>query len=331
MDEKKENPLVTVMVSCYNHEDFIDDCMESLCRQTYPRIEVLITDDSSSDSSYSRLKSWEKKLQQRFERVTIKRNEVNRGLVRNLNSMIRDAKGEYIKDLASDDFLPENAIGDLVTFALSSDADVVFSNSYIVDEDDRLDSLHTPLATYYRPGHPPRHGRNLTSALCAHNHICAPAALVPKRTYLRYGLYKENLSFEDAEFWLRVSVTGSIEYLDRITSYYRIRKQSFCHFTSDEEDFRREINFYRERVSIQELYSRFCTKKEWKISLNNEIAVSMSNMNGPLTDEILSDMHRKRVRLTPVNLMKVFLFRNDAYGKVRAIKRKILRKNRKGQ
>jgi len=53
---KIEYPLVSVVVACYNHEKFVQDCIDSILRQTYQNIELIIIDDGSTDNSVKKIK-----------------------------------------------------------------------------------------------------------------------------------------------------------------------------------------------------------------------------------------------------------------------------------
>ena len=56
------NPLVSLLIPCYNHELFLDDCLESIIAQDYANIELLICDDCSPDNSYTKILSYEQRL-----------------------------------------------------------------------------------------------------------------------------------------------------------------------------------------------------------------------------------------------------------------------------
>lgn len=49
MDEKK--PLISIIVPVYNVEDYIEECLESLVKQTYKNLEIILIDDGSTDNS----------------------------------------------------------------------------------------------------------------------------------------------------------------------------------------------------------------------------------------------------------------------------------------
>lgn len=51
------NDLISVVVTCYNHEDYIEQCLRSIFGQTYRNIELIVIDDGSSDHSAEIIKT----------------------------------------------------------------------------------------------------------------------------------------------------------------------------------------------------------------------------------------------------------------------------------
>ena len=128
------NPLVSIIVPCYNHQEFVGDCLESIIGQSYCNIEVLVVDDCSNDDSYEIIESFRERLEQRFETVYLKRNEKNIGLVKNLNRLVKQSNGKYIKIIASDDMLLPYAIEQMVLFAEERpNTNVFYSNAFYIN------------------------------------------------------------------------------------------------------------------------------------------------------------------------------------------------------
>ena len=57
MTDSKDLPLVSVIISSYNHADYIEACIESVMAQTYPNVELLVVDDGSRDDSVARIRA----------------------------------------------------------------------------------------------------------------------------------------------------------------------------------------------------------------------------------------------------------------------------------
>ena len=94
------NPLVSVVVPCYNLERYIGDCISSLCRQvTDFSFEVIVCDDASTDNSYSVAKA----LQEQFPNLRVSRNQANQGLVKTMGRLFSECKGELIAYVDGDD------------------------------------------------------------------------------------------------------------------------------------------------------------------------------------------------------------------------------------
>lgn len=91
--------LVSVIMPCYNSEQYIDDSISSVLSQTYEKWELIIVDDASTDSSFQRIQEFAKV----DDRVVPLKNEVNLGGAATRNKAIGVAKGKYIAFLDSDD------------------------------------------------------------------------------------------------------------------------------------------------------------------------------------------------------------------------------------
>ena len=99
------NQLVSVIMSVYNNEDTVENAIESVLNQSYKNIELIITDDNSSDNSLSIIKNY-------LNQKTIKliENKENIGLTKSLNLMIEASKGKLIARQDADDISLEKRI-----------------------------------------------------------------------------------------------------------------------------------------------------------------------------------------------------------------------------
>ena len=105
--------VFSVLISCYNHEKYIDDAIQSVLAQTYDNIEIIICDDYSPDNSWSLIQSAIPELEKRFRRVVAFRNDSNKGLIFSLNKMLKETEGDVIFLLSGDDMMKESYALDL--------------------------------------------------------------------------------------------------------------------------------------------------------------------------------------------------------------------------
>jgi glycosyltransferase involved in cell wall biosynthesis len=125
MNDYNENlPLVSICIPSYNGEEFLSDALQSALSQSYPNIEILVSDDGSSDQTLSIANAVRERS--RFEFSILQHDRF--GLVENWNFCIKNAKGKYIKFLFQDDVLQPNCISEMVALA-EQDAEIglVFS------------------------------------------------------------------------------------------------------------------------------------------------------------------------------------------------------------
>lgn len=105
MDKKtdKNKGMVSVIIPVYNCEETIDECIQSISRQTYENWEIIIIDDGSTDNTYKKVNAWAKS----DLRIKVIQQE-NQGSGPARNRGMKEAVGEYIAFLDGDDFWQNN-------------------------------------------------------------------------------------------------------------------------------------------------------------------------------------------------------------------------------
>ena len=98
--DDSDHPLVSVVIACYNGERYLQEAIESALAQSYPRVEIIVVDDGSTDGS----SEIAKKFPVRYVR------QENRGLTESRNLGIRASRGNYVVFLDADDRLRRDAI-----------------------------------------------------------------------------------------------------------------------------------------------------------------------------------------------------------------------------
>lgn len=111
-----EQPLVSVPVITYNSSKYVLETLESIKAQTYHNIELIISDDCSTDNTIELCKQWVGDNKDRFIRTQIITSKVNTGVSANLNRAEAVCQGEWMKGTAGDDLLMPNCITDCVAY-----------------------------------------------------------------------------------------------------------------------------------------------------------------------------------------------------------------------
>ena len=121
-------PLVSVAMATYNGEKFITDQLNSIFNQTYSNIEIVITDDNSTDNTVSIIKE----LQEKHNNIILFKKEKNSGVTETFENSIKNCKGEFIAISDQDDVWQSGKIETLLGEIGNEDA--VYSNSLLVDK-----------------------------------------------------------------------------------------------------------------------------------------------------------------------------------------------------
>jgi alpha-1,3-rhamnosyltransferase len=102
--ENDSQSLVSVVIPCYNHEKYVQECIKSVIEQDYKKIELIIIDDGSVDRSVEAVLEMISVCEERFTRFEF-RSRPNKGLCETLNEAIDWCSGHYLSIIASDDIM----------------------------------------------------------------------------------------------------------------------------------------------------------------------------------------------------------------------------------
>ncbi len=120
--------LVSVVVVTYNSSKFVCETLESIFNQNYDRLELIVSDDSSSDDTICVVEKWMKEHKNRFERCEIISTPINTGIPANCNRGINASSGKWIKVIAGDDILVIDCISKCIEYVNQNlECNVLFS------------------------------------------------------------------------------------------------------------------------------------------------------------------------------------------------------------
>ena len=122
ISNQNNQELVTIIVTVFNTEEFLEKCLSSIVSQTYCNIEILIIDDGSTDDNFTMYESF---MRQDSRIILIQQK--NRGVSSARNIGISNAHGKWISFCDSDDWMELDLIESLVSGAVNFDVDFVVS------------------------------------------------------------------------------------------------------------------------------------------------------------------------------------------------------------
>lgn len=207
-----DQPLVTVAVTCYNHAAYVEQALESVRSQTYPNVELLVTDDASTDTTQDVVRAWCERNDVEAQFVF---HQVNTGFAAILNEVVPLASGSFFVTMSADDeMVPDRITRQLHRFRTApSGCALVYSDMEKIDIDGK--PLPDPGDSMARPPGPDPFATMLESSY-------VPAPTVMMRTeavraltsfeVITGGPYDEGLPFEDYDLWLRTARLYPIAY-----------------------------------------------------------------------------------------------------------------------
>lgn len=268
--------LISVTISAYNHERYIEECIRSIMAQTYQNIELIVIDDGSTDGTFAKMQELKPECEKRFVRVVMETRE-NRGVITTGNELLDLVRGKYIYAIASDDvakpqaieklhaFLAENpdyvlAVGD--DEIINADSERIYwgKNRKVVPEGEAIyrtfgedmhlnepDNKHPDFGSY--------------ADLLKGNYL-PNGYLLSYQARLKAGKLDPQVLLEDWYLHLLLAKSGKFKYIPQILFSYRWHGKN----TISSPDFQKKtLEIYRQ---IYENEKEYCFthgfKKQWK-------------------------------------------------------------------
>lgn len=221
--QRVDPPLLTVAVPAYNRVSLLRRCLESVVSQATDQIEVLVSDDSTSDAPGEVARSL---LRSASGPSAYSRNHPSRGMAANWNECIRRSSGRYVLVLHDDDFLYPGAISVLTATCGRMDWAVGLFDVRVVDEEDKQVRPLLPHRSRYLP--PAVALRRLLSNSAF---VRFPGVVVARSAYEAAGLFDTSIGHPaDLEMWIRLVGRYGLWRFSGRTAGYRVHPSAL---TSD--------------------------------------------------------------------------------------------------
>ncbi|NDP22032.1 MAG: glycosyltransferase [Paludibacter sp.] len=207
--------LVSIVVVVYNSSRFILETLESIKLQTYSNIELIITDDCSTDDTVAICKNWLIENSDIFTHSKLLIAEKNQGIVRNCNKGIKEATGEYLKMNAGDDYLEAKFIEKCIRL-IETDQNIgfVFTNTYLVLEKAKR-IIKEDISKF-------KSGSIFKELFHLEFWPKSSSWLYRTNVVLEMGMYDESIWVEDYFLALKIASKYKIIHLNEFLSYYRL-------------------------------------------------------------------------------------------------------------
>lgn len=273
------SPLVSILVITYNSSQYILETLESAKNQTYENIELIISDDFSTDNTYNLCKDWMDKNNKYFASSVLIKTPENKGISGNCNHGLKFCSGDWVKLIAGDDILLPDCISSYVTHAEASNSKFVFSLPQIImpngspQEIQKKEEAYKAQSAFF----------NL-NAIEQHRHMLIQGLPMSASTFFfsnselkRVGGFDENFMQEDRPLYLKLTKLGyRLDYIGENLVQYRIHPENTS--TKNKKDtpvnefwFKRVHNVTRSYVDLDllinaplvyiEYYNRYYVNK----------------------------------------------------------------------
>lgn len=221
-----EDVLVSVVVVSYNSSEFILETLDSIKNQSYSNLELIITDDSSTDNTVSKCEEWLETNKSRFVSVKLISPEKNTGIPANCNRGVREAKGEWVKLIAGDDLLAKDSIK-LLMEEVKLEKDIIIGSMkrFFVQSDGtkKIESMTIPQGyDFFFKWNAKKQNRYLL----LHRPGFAAGAFIRRSLYDKVGYYDEQYTYmEDLPFWIKATKKGvKIWRTNSVVALYRMHE-----------------------------------------------------------------------------------------------------------
>lgn len=260
-----KNPLVTILTPVYNGESYIQRFIDSVLRQTYDNIFLIIVNDGSTDNTEKIIKKNKEAIKKRFKFKYI--YQKNKGQAEAINNGLKYVKGDYFTWPDSDDILTNDSIEMKVQFLEKNKEYGFFRTNYQVVLEESINKIEYEIK-------PKNNNTNIFDDLILEKTYCTNGAyMVRLKDFLQVNPKKEIYISKGGQNWqliLPIAYSYKCGYIDKCSYKYIVRKTS--HSRIDLGKFEKEIE--RQKVLKDILINTISTidldQKKYLKMINNK-------------------------------------------------------------
>jgi glycosyltransferase involved in cell wall biosynthesis len=298
MNEENDNtPLVSVIVITYNSSKFVLETLESVKRQTYQNIELIVSDDCSTDNTFEICFNWIEKHQNRFIRTKAITTEKNTGISPNCNRGVKVSAGKWLKLIAGDDILCENAISDYIAAInreKSKTISFIFGGCQYIRNGIVEQIVLFPDSTFKT-----KSARcQFISLITKGNQIHGPTSFMRYNALKYLDYFDEEIPLsEDWPLWIKATKNNfKLHFIDTVVAYYRIHEHGIFSKTLVNIPYDKRLNkavnqirrkyilpnLVREKKFFQAYHNWLVLKKETVVNSTYRLVYKMLLITSPI-------------------------------------------------
>lgn len=227
INHNKNLPLVSILIPTYNQTNYLKEALESAINQTYPNIEIIIGDDSTTDEVEEFIKPYLIKYSN-INYFKNQKDEMDYGH-KNVNELFKRSKGEFVNYLNHDDIFHPRKIEIMVKFFLENpNITLVTSVRQPIDENGNQITLDGAFKKLFDKD-TVISGREISRYAIMNNINCIgePTTVLFRKEYIQennYGYFDNEriIGLLDLANWINILQYGDLAYISEPLSYFRI-------------------------------------------------------------------------------------------------------------
>ncbi len=246
---------ITVIIPCYNVENYLDSCLESILNQTYKNLEIILVDDCSSDNTWKLIKKYQKK----YDNIIGIKNEENKGAGYSRNKALEIASNDYISFIDSDDYIESNFYESMIKQMQKEKADVVVCDIFVrYDNVDGADTRSVACTNV-----------NDKYSFIDNGLAASPCNKIFKKEQLMKYKFVEGIMNEDVPTVLAILISASKISYNTDTYYNYIQRNSSVQNASLSD---KRLNIFKALDVLEERIPRNNkNKKYWDAIIYNQV------------------------------------------------------------
>ena len=303
-------PLCSFYLLSYNQSNFIENALQGAFSQDYPNLEIIISDDNSTDDTWEKIQKFIQTHPTKHKVIT-NRNQRNMGICSHINHVISLAHGEYIIASAGDDIsLPQRTSNCIKEFLADPQATLVHSNFKTIDE-------HGEIISSEKENNIADKNLSVTDLINHKYKVIGCAMAFRKSIFDCFGPMDPKCFYEDWIISCRMKLFGNIVKIDSPDVLYRASSQSLTNHLGMTLSREQKADFQKRMIKQKIFTLHCCLTDTYSYEFNNDCNIRfLSKLRNAIHKEITFQYIKYLVLQNPFGkILSMFLFNPVFIGK----------------